>query len=111
MTIPDLDPDAFPDALQAPLVLVEFWAPWCPYSALMHPRIEAVARTHGDDVDVARVNVDAHPDLADALGVEAVPSAVLFRTGEPVETWLGTPPTRLLHQGVDTHAGSALAAS
>ena len=62
--------------------LVAFSAPWCGPCKLMAPGLRALAATHKERLTVAKLDVDANPDTADAWKVETYPVCILFRGGE-----------------------------
>lgn len=67
---------------QEPAVLVEFQAPWCGYCRRIENAFQAVAQEL--PICVGAVNIDDDEPLADAYGVELVPTLVLFQNGQPV---------------------------
>lgn len=70
-------------------VLVDFWAAWCgPCKALAGPLNEIAAERAGQ-LSVAKVDVDANPDLAAQFNVRSIPSLLLFRDGKVVEMLVG----------------------
>jgi thioredoxin 1 len=64
-------------------VLVDFYADWCGPCRMLTPILEQIARDT-PDVKVVKVNVDRSPRLADAYGVTAVPTMIVFKHGVPV---------------------------
>lgn len=77
-------------------VLVDFWADWCRPCHMLAPVLEEIAAEHPDDLLIAKVDADAHPELADAYGVQALPTLGLFRDGEVVHRIIGVAPKHAL---------------
>ena len=79
-------------ASQSQPVLVDFWASWCgPCKALAGPLNEIATERTGRAV-IAKVDVDAHPELAARYGIRSIPSLLVFRDGEVVDTLVGVRP-------------------
>lgn len=79
----DIDDDNFKSSvMEAPLpVLVDCWAAWCGPCRMLEPEIEAVARRTAGRLSVVKLDTDAQPRLARALGVRLLPTMVLFTGG------------------------------
>ena len=88
--------------LQAPgLVLVDFWAAWCPPCRRLAPTVDALAAEYQDRLSVAKVDVDESPDLAQRYGIQSIPTLILFRNGRVVDKRLGALPKDDLQMFVD----------
>ena len=69
-------------------VLIDFWATWCGPCMMEAPVIEELANEL-DDVTVGKINVDTESDLAMMYGVMSIPTIMLFKNGECVNTCVG----------------------
>lgn len=70
-------------------VLVDFYADWCGPCRQFAPAVAAFAEAHRDVVTVAKINVDAHQDLARNYGITSIPALCLFRDGKLVKQSVG----------------------
>ncbi|MEW5786004.1 MAG: thioredoxin [Bacillota bacterium] len=78
------------EVFQASLpVLVDFWAPWCGPCKMLAPVLQEVAAENQDRLKVVKVNVDENPDLASRYDVMGIPTMVLFKNGQVVDSFTG----------------------
>jgi len=70
-------------------VLVDLWAEWCAPCHAMDPAIQAIAEEFQGRLQVAKLNVDENPELAQSLDVMSIPTLLLFKNGRPVERVIG----------------------
>ena len=73
-------------------VLVDFWASWCGPCQMLAPVIAEIAEGYAGKVKVGKVNVDEQPNLANRYGIASIPTVMLFKNGEVVNTSLGYRP-------------------
>lgn len=65
-------------------VLVDFWAPWCSYCRRIGPAYDKIAEQYGQDLVIAKVNIDEEPTLAQQEMIEVIPTLVIYRGGEAI---------------------------
>ena len=83
-------------------VLVDFWADWCGPCKMIGPIFEEVA---GEltNAKFTKVNVDECPNLAGKYRVASIPTIMVFKNGEPVDTLVGFMPKNQLKDAVEKH--------
>ncbi len=66
-------------------VLVDFYATWCGPCQMMSPILEQVSAHLRDRVQIVKIDTDKYPRLASHYKIEALPTLVLFKNGQPAE--------------------------
>lgn len=69
----------------APVVLVEFYATWCPHCRHMMPVVDQLKDLVGDSVPVIQLDIDENEESANDAQVNSVPTFIVYRDGR--ETW------------------------
>ena len=92
-----LNDETFDAALNGDLpVLVDFWAEWCGPCKMLGPVIDELATEQEGKAVVAKVNIDESPELAARYGIQAIPTLLVFKSGEVTETLRGVQPKAAL---------------
>ncbi len=90
-------------------VLVDFWAVWCGPCRMIAPSIKEIAQEYGDEVVVAKLDVDHNPQTAGRYGVMSIPTMMVFKNGEVVERMVGAMPKDRIVAKVLPHVEKAAA--
>ena len=88
-------------------VLVDFWAPWCGPCRMMAPELEKAAEHYGEQVHIAKINIDDHEEAAVRYGVSSIPTMILFKDGAEVTRFVGAQPAARLIASVDSALAGA----
>jgi len=84
-----LTTDNFANETAKGIVLVDFWATWCMPCKAMAPVIEEIASQTQGKVKVGKVDIDENGSLANQFRVQSIPSILIFKDGQLMETFVG----------------------
>jgi thioredoxin 1 len=92
------------EVLQAEgLIMVDFWAEWCPPCRALSPILEQLDADHGEKVTVAKLNVDENPEISAKYGITGIPNVKFFKDGQVVEEIVGLAPKPHYEELINKH--------
>jgi thioredoxin 1 len=75
-----------------PILLIDFWAPWCGPCRMISPIIEQMAREYTGKVVFGKVNIDENQIIAQSFGIQSIPTMIIFKNGKAVDIIVGAIP-------------------
>jgi thioredoxin 1 len=84
-------------------VLVDFWAEWCVPCHMVSPVVEEIGQEKGQDLKVAKLNIDENPGATRTYGVMSIPSLILFKGGQEVARVIGARPKDAILRDLEPH--------
>ncbi|MFC6294676.1 thioredoxin [Lactiplantibacillus daoliensis] len=83
------------------VTLTDFWATWCGPCRMQSPVVEQLASEMGDKVTFNKMDVDANPETASNFGIMSIPTLLVKKDGEVVDTLVGYHSKEQIMQSLD----------
>jgi len=84
-------------------VLVDFWAEWCGPCKRLGPTVDALASEYAGKVTVGKLNVDENPNVSFKFQIRGIPTILIFKGGQVVESVVGLAQKDDLKKVLDKH--------
>ena len=97
------DSSFFQTISKFPLLLVDFWAPWCGPCRMMSPLIDQIGKEYMGKLVVGKVNVDDNPTISRQFGISSIPTLILFKRGQAVNKIIGSVSKNKIDEMVRMH--------
>ena len=87
----------------APPVMVDFWAEWCGPCKRLGPTVDALASEYAGKVTVGKMNIDENPKVPETYQIRGIPTILIFKGGQVVESVVGLAQKEDLKKVLDKH--------
>jgi len=84
------------------LVLVDFFAPWCGPCKMMAPTIDKLAADYAGKVKIGKLNVDENQQVGMKFQIQSIPTIIIFKDGQMVDTLVGMQSADALKRKLDS---------
>ena len=82
--------------------LVDFWAEWCGPCKNLAPILEEISDELKEKVKIGKINIDDNQELAAKFSIRSIPTMILFKDGNSIDTKVGLPPKQELLDWIET---------
>ncbi|MDD3265248.1 MAG: thioredoxin [Dehalococcoidales bacterium] len=82
-------------------VLVDMWAPWCGPCRMVAPVIDKLSTQYEGKIKFCKMNVDENPNTSSRYQIMSIPTMLLFKQGDVVDTVVGAVPENSLKAKID----------
>jgi len=83
--------------------LVDFWAAWCGPCRVQGPIVDEIADEIGDKANICKLDIDQHKKTAGQLGIQSIPTILIFKDGKMVQKFVGVKSKPILIKAINSY--------
>lgn len=102
-----IDSNFFSTITKYPLILIDFWAPWCGPCRMVSPTVDQLAKQYSGRIAFGRVNVDENEMVAHQFGIQSIPTLLIFKNGKAVDGLIGANPKNVIESRLNAFLGNS----
>jgi thioredoxin 1 len=84
-------------------VLVDFWAEWCGPCKRLGPTVDALATEYAGKITIGKLNIDDNPTTPEKFQIRGIPTLLIFKGGQVVESLVGLAHKDDIKEKIDKH--------
>lgn len=90
----------FQDTVSIGVTLVDFNAPWCKPCIAQEKIIKALEKDYIGTAKVASLNIDEYRDIALNIGIQSIPTIIIYRDGQEINRLIGLQTAETIHKAL-----------
>jgi thioredoxin 1 len=98
-----LTDDNFSFTIKNGVSLVDFWAAWCGPCRVQGPIVDEIADEMGEKANICKLDIDQYKKTAGKLGIQSIPTILIFKDGKMVQKFVGVKPKAVLIKAINSH--------
>jgi len=104
MALPDITDATYQEETSMGMVLIDCWAEWCGPCRMVAPVLEDLSKELTGKVSIKKLNVDDNQKTAQALGIQSIPTLLLYKDGKLVDKVIGALPKTQIKNFIDRNS-------
>lgn len=104
MALAEVTDETYQEEISNGMVLVDCWAEWCGPCRMVAPVLEDLSKEMKGKVSFKKLNVDFNQKTAQALGIQSIPTLLLYKDGKLVDKVIGALPKTQIKNFIDRNS-------
>jgi len=101
--VKNLTDDNFSSTIKNGVSLIDFWAAWCGPCRVQSPIVDEIADEMKGKANICKMDIDHHRKTSGKLGIQSIPTIMIFKDGKMVQKFVGVKSKAVLLQAINSH--------